>query len=187
MRAIAISKAAQANEAHERIIHVLSNTVHDAIAIGKFLTEQKSTLSHGEWIPWIEANLTFDRRTATNYMRLFEKRDELKWETISHLTDAYRQLFKKASRDTSGGPAPRPQANAPEPPPASDHPPRPEPTEPATASYRGEKVILELSPTEKKAMTLALHSATPYKEAAAAWTKVLQLLRKRGVCFNGNY
>lgn len=183
MNAIAISKAAQANEAHERIIRVLSGTVHDAIAIGKFLTEQKSTLKHGEWLPWISANLTFDRRTATNYMRLFEKRDQLKWETVSHLTDAYRQLFPKQSRDTPAGP----QASTPEPPPASDHPPQPEPTEPASASYKGGKVTLDLSPTEKKAMTLALHSATPYKEAAAAWTKVLQLLRKRGVNFSGNY
>jgi hypothetical protein len=71
MDAITISKAEQANEAHKRIIGMLSSTVHDAIAIGQFLTEQKSTLNHGEWLPWNSAYLTFDRRTATNYMRLF--------------------------------------------------------------------------------------------------------------------
>jgi hypothetical protein len=92
-------------------------------------------------------------------MRLFEKRADVKWETISQLTDAYRQLF----------------------------PSRPKPTKPATASYRGGKITLDLSATEKKAMTLALQSATPYEEAATAWLKVLQLLRKRGVSFKGDY
>lgn len=187
MDAMTISKAEQANEAHKRIIGMLSSTVHDAIAIGQFLTEQKSTLNHGEWLPWISAYLTFDRRTATNYMRLFEKRADLKWETISHLTDAYRQLFPKMSREVSGSSEPRPQGNTSEPPPTPDNHHQPEPTEPASASYNGGRVMLDLSATEKKAMTHALHSATPYKEAAVAWIKVLQLLRKRGVSFNGNY
>ena len=117
MKAITITKTEQANEAHGRIMSALSSTVHDAIAIGKYLTEQKSTLKHGAWLPWISSNLTFDRRTATNYMRLFEKRDQLKWETISHLTDAYRQLFPKVNREASARPEPRPTSEAP---PASD-------------------------------------------------------------------
>jgi hypothetical protein len=182
MKAITISKAGQANEAHERIMSVLSNTVHDAIAIGKFLTEQKSILKHGEWLPWIAANLTFDRRTVTNYMRLFEKRDQLKWETISHLTDAYRQLFPKASREASARSEPRSRANTSEARPAPDHH-----SEPAGVSYNDTKASLDLTATEKSIMTLALHSNTPSKEAFAAWTKLLRLLRKRGVNFNGDY
>ena len=106
-------------------------------------------------------------------MRLFEKRDQLNWETISHLTDAYRQLFPKVNRE------PRPASEAP---PASDHH-----SEPASASYNDTKVTLELTATEKSVMTLALHSETPHKEAAAAWTKLFRLLRKRGVSFNGNH
>jgi hypothetical protein len=32
---------------------------------------------HGNWLPWIEANLKFNRVTAWEYMRCFHKRDEL--------------------------------------------------------------------------------------------------------------
>jgi Protein of unknown function (DUF3102) len=88
MKAIAISQATEANEAHERIVSVLSNTVLDAIAIGEFLTEKQTTLSHGEWLPWIAANLTFDRRTATNYMRLLRIGTSSNGNKFPHLTEA---------------------------------------------------------------------------------------------------
>lgn len=55
---------------------------------------QKASLKHGQWLPWVEENLPFDRRTATNYMAVFSKR-----ETVSHLdnpTDAYRLLSAPA-------------------------------------------------------------------------------------------
>ena len=45
-----------------------------AIELGGLLAEQKETLSHGEFTPWIEANLPFTDRTARNYMRLHDGR-----------------------------------------------------------------------------------------------------------------
>jgi hypothetical protein len=85
VRRVHITTAEQANAAHRRIV----SSVQDAISIGEFLSVKKAELKHGEWLPWVEANLNFDRRTATNYMRLFDK-----WETVSHLglSEAYKLL-----------------------------------------------------------------------------------------------
>lgn len=63
-----------------------------AIRLGELLTQQKASLKHGEWLPWIEQNLPFDRATAANYMRVYDRREELKCKTVLHLTDAYKLL-----------------------------------------------------------------------------------------------
>ncbi len=67
-------------------------TIQQAIRIGELLTAAKSKLAHGQWLPWVEKNLPFDRRTATNYMGIYQQRE--KWENVSHLniSDAYRLL-----------------------------------------------------------------------------------------------
>jgi hypothetical protein len=63
-----------------------------AIRIGALLAEQKASLKHGEFIPWIKANLPFTERTAQNYMRLYDRREQLKNESVSYLNEAYRLL-----------------------------------------------------------------------------------------------
>src|SRR6266849_7432942 len=67
------------------------------------------------------------RINSDGCMSLFEKRDQLKWETISHLTDAYRQLFPKVSREASARSESRSTSEA-----------RP------SVSYNGTKITLEL-------------------------------------------
>jgi hypothetical protein len=46
------------------------SAVAEAIMAGEGLIEAKSLVKHGEWIPWVEANLTITRQTAAIYMRL---------------------------------------------------------------------------------------------------------------------
>jgi len=70
----------------------LRQSLEKAIRIGELLVEQKKSLKHGEFTPWIEGNLPFTDRTARNYMRLFNERDSIKTETVSDLTSAYRLL-----------------------------------------------------------------------------------------------
>ena len=85
---------------HGQILTTARTTLDKAIRIGQLLTEQKASLKHGEWLPWVEANLPFDRRTATNYMAVYSKR-----EMVSHLdnpTDAYRLLAEPKVTERPG-------------------------------------------------------------------------------------
>ncbi len=74
---------------HQEIAGHLKLSLEKAIKIGELLTEQKTSLKHGGFTTWINANMPFTDRTARNYMRLYRGRDELKTETISDLKTAY--------------------------------------------------------------------------------------------------
>ena len=84
--------ATEVNRLHDGIVGALRNTVTDAIQIGRLLERQKRSLGHGEWMPWLKANVRFDDRTARRYASLYENRDKL--DTVSNLKDAYRLLSK---------------------------------------------------------------------------------------------
>ena len=73
---------------HNGILSAMCRSVADAIEIGRLLMEQKATLDHGEFLPWIERKLPFNVRTAQNYMAVFRHRD--KCESVSYLQEAYR-------------------------------------------------------------------------------------------------
>jgi hypothetical protein len=77
---------------HNDIIGAIRTTMPKAIRIGELLTQEKQRLGHGEWLPWITANLPFTDRTARNYIRLYENKDRLKLENVSDLSAAYRML-----------------------------------------------------------------------------------------------
>ena len=86
------SKIQEITRLHEGIVSSLKRSLIDGIKIGELLTEQKRTLKHGDFTPWVKDNLPFTDRTARNYMRLFRERDRLKTETVSDLTGAYNML-----------------------------------------------------------------------------------------------
>lgn len=65
-------------------------SLEKAIRIGELLTEQKEGLKHGQWLPWIAANLPFSRQTVDNYKRCYEKRAKLL--TVGTLQEAYKLL-----------------------------------------------------------------------------------------------
>ena len=77
---------------HGQILTTARTTLDKAIRIGQLLTEQKASLKHGEWLPWVKDNLPFDARTAQNYTRCSGERDRLKNENVSYLADAYKML-----------------------------------------------------------------------------------------------
>lgn len=62
--------AAMANQAHDRALKTANNAVQLAIDCGQILLRAKAQCQHGEWIPWMAANLRFTSRTATKYMQL---------------------------------------------------------------------------------------------------------------------
>lgn len=92
MNALEQTKTREIIGLHNEIEGYLTKTLESAIRIGELLTEQKTGLPHGQFTPWIEDSLPFTPRTARNYMRLFEHRDQLKTETVSVLGEAYRLL-----------------------------------------------------------------------------------------------
>ena len=66
--------------------------VDKAIRIGELLSEQKASMKHGEWIPWVEDNLPFGRSESANYMRVYSRQDELNVQPVAHLKDAVKAL-----------------------------------------------------------------------------------------------
>jgi protein gp37 len=69
---------------------------------GALLLKAKAQCGPGKWLKWVKVNLPFDRRTATNYMRVAAQ-----WETVSHsegMRDALR-LLTEDGREPPGGAA----------------------------------------------------------------------------------
>lgn len=92
MNEIEKSRIQEISNLHQEIIGHLKMSLEKAIRIGELLTEQKASMKHGEFTPWIKANLPFTDRTTQNYMRVYRERDRLKTETVSDLTQAYQLL-----------------------------------------------------------------------------------------------
>jgi hypothetical protein len=83
---------AEVMQLHAEIIGAAKTTLDKGIRVGELLTNIRSTLKHGEWLRWCEANLPFDSRTARNYTRVFNARGILKLENVSNLSEAYSFL-----------------------------------------------------------------------------------------------
>lgn len=55
-----------------------------SVDIGRELLAMKERLPHGQFLPWLEAEFSYSRRTATNLMQVAETFGD-KWETVAHL------------------------------------------------------------------------------------------------------
>jgi hypothetical protein len=66
--------ADQINLLHAEMTGHMTMAVKKAIEIGRLLTERKAELAHGEWISWVESNLTFNDSQARKYMRVYRNR-----------------------------------------------------------------------------------------------------------------
>src|SRR5262249_28929745 len=62
--------AADINVAHDQAAQALRDGIHHAIRAGELLLKAKAQLSHGKWLPWLQANCEIPERTAQAYMRL---------------------------------------------------------------------------------------------------------------------
>lgn len=77
---------------HGEIMGAMRVGLDKAIRIGSLLTQERGRLKHGDWLPWVKANLTFTDRTARNYIRVYENRERLILESVSDLGSAYRLI-----------------------------------------------------------------------------------------------
>jgi hypothetical protein len=96
---IVLSPVEEIRQLHFEICEGVRTDIRKADRIGELLVGIKDGLNHGEWLPWVKANVPFDRRTASNYMRVHENRS--KWETISHLglTEVYELLQERTDSE----------------------------------------------------------------------------------------
>ncbi len=95
---------------HAEIVAAARMSLQKAIKIGALLTSVKDRLEHGAWGSWLESNVSFSQRTAGNYMRLHEKRGQLKLAAAANLTikDTVKSLREKkrtATRSSSAAAA----------------------------------------------------------------------------------
>jgi hypothetical protein len=89
---LAESAKVEINRLHGEICDAARTSIEKAIRIGELLTQARSSLKHGEWLPWLKENVGFSRQTADNYWRIFDNRENLKLLNVGNLTDAYRLL-----------------------------------------------------------------------------------------------
>ncbi len=110
MKALEKSRVAEITLLHSEIGGYIKITIDKAIRAGELLTEQKAELAHGEWLPWIDKNLSFSESTALRYMKVWANRDRIKSVSVTDLTEAYKLLEepKKKKRAPSKKPKPKP-------------------------------------------------------------------------------
>ena len=83
---------------HEQVQANLDKTLNDAIRIGELLNLKKQELGHGNFGNWIKRSLPFTDRTARNYIKIYSNKNELKMESVSDLSSAYKLLKKPSVR-----------------------------------------------------------------------------------------
>lgn len=77
---------------HNEIQGHIKMTVEKAVRLGELLTAVKEMLPFGEFGKWIESNCGFSVRTSQRYIKVFEKRQEHKYDTVSHLSEIYNLI-----------------------------------------------------------------------------------------------
>jgi hypothetical protein len=86
---------AQLKKLHREVIGHTRKTLKQVIRMGGILRRWKGQCRHGNWEKLVEDKLPFDVRTARNYMRCYDNREELlKTENVSDfgISEAYRNL-----------------------------------------------------------------------------------------------
>jgi hypothetical protein len=154
-------------------------------AAGEKLLKAKAQCGHGKWLPWLKANVHFDRRTATNYMNLARIPAD-KWETVSQMgmREALRVLADDGPAEEEAGdlvtvtihpvhvpPLPPTPTARPAPPPSSSQPlatPAPESRPPTVAGAK----IFQAPPTvsvQDEIEMLAVRFKAAISDVAAKW------------------
>ena len=63
----------KANYLHECSVNLAKKSTGAAILAGWVLSVARSTCAHGQWLGWLQKNVSFSRPTAQNYMSLYEQ------------------------------------------------------------------------------------------------------------------
>jgi hypothetical protein len=66
------SLAGLANQEHALALRDRDSAIQHALNAGAYLNAAKAQVAHGEWLPWLAANVDFGKDTANDYMKLAE-------------------------------------------------------------------------------------------------------------------
>jgi hypothetical protein len=91
-------EAKKINQLHASVLKHARHALDEAIQIGGLLGKVKDKLEHGQWLPWLEANVPFTIMTANQYLRCFENREQLKLKNVLSLSEAYRLMAGTGQR-----------------------------------------------------------------------------------------
>ncbi len=97
--------AVRINEEHRQAEAHARSAVEHAVEAGHLLITAKLEQSHGTWLAWLTANITFSPRRAQEYMQLARHWDELSSKSAdsAHLTvDAALKALAEPSAPTPG-------------------------------------------------------------------------------------
>jgi hypothetical protein len=108
--------AAMAAEKAELVEQHGRKTVQAAIDCGRYLTEIKSRLRHGEWLPWLEENWQYSQVWASQFMRLANYNSGYNLADAKDIKDALRILGE--AEEAAGTKRTRKLAESPAAPPA---------------------------------------------------------------------
>ncbi|HVS36816.1 MAG TPA: DUF3102 domain-containing protein [Gemmataceae bacterium] len=86
--------------AHKALVDALESSLEKAIEAGKHLAAAKNLVGHGGWHDWLKNNCGFSLRTASNYLRVYKRRDELPKRD----DDSYRRAIQRLRRDPATQP-----------------------------------------------------------------------------------
>jgi hypothetical protein len=84
-------------ERADSIRDVAKKTAQGVIMIGQWLTEAKSRLKHGQWLPWLETEFSWSDRTARRLMQVHEA---FKTDTVADLEIDVSALYLIAAPKT---------------------------------------------------------------------------------------
>jgi hypothetical protein len=101
--------AAVINDEHRAAYGCAQQAIEHARVAGEHLLKAKAALKHGEWLPWLAANVEVTERQAQRYMKVAENWAALsaKYDAASYLTidGALKELAKPKPQAEPSQPA----------------------------------------------------------------------------------
>jgi len=82
--------AKEINRLHGEIMAAVRTTLEKAIRVGELLTKCRTKCQHGDWLPWLKANVQMDQKSVWRYMQIFEHREKL--GNLPNLTEALQLI-----------------------------------------------------------------------------------------------
>jgi Protein of unknown function (DUF3102) len=100
--------AAEIRDEVEQAEADFQSSVQHAVRAGELLIEAKGQVSHGQWLPWLEANFPYSVRSAQGYMRLAENAEDA--QRVAHLgiKGALKQIATQKQIEDGTEPAQQP-------------------------------------------------------------------------------
>lgn len=93
--------ASEANSEHAAGEAAIKSGMEHFRAAGRALFKAKERCKHGEWIPWLKANVKFSARTAQNYMSIATS-----WNVVKDL-DSLRDALDVIRRESEDSTVPK--------------------------------------------------------------------------------